>query len=441
MENHSEAAMMRLVEPLTVAFKGKGLATLVKRVWTIEQRYGLGAAGMDRSLTRLFQVLRQFDCRATLPVTAVALARNSAIIQKYQAQGVEFAIHGYRHIDYSQLSMEEQCAHFRQAGQVFRDSGIRFDGFRCPYLRWNDHTLAALRQSGFTYDSSAGLVWDLGDDHTSDSYQRVLSFYGAQPAADYLALPYFDTASGMVRIPYCLPDDESLIERLRWRSSAEMAQVWPTMFQQIYEQGELFTLGLHPERVEACSSALVATLKQVRALASAVWCARLSEIAAWWKARYAATVDVADIQGDLLQLTVDGPKGTTLLLRQLSVKTTTEPWFEGYLHASEIPCVVRADRRPFIGVSPGTSPALISFLKQQGYILEVASDPSLYPLYLDQASFSRGDERPLLREIELSDFPLARLGRWPNGARSALAVTGDIDALTFWDYGLRFIGR
>ena len=47
----------------------------------------------------------------------------------------------------------------------------------------------------------------------------------------------------------------------------------------------------------------------------------------------------------------------------------------------------------------------------------------------------------LLAQIEGGDFPLVRLGRWPNGARSALCVTGDIDALTIWDYGLRFLGR
>jgi hypothetical protein len=32
------------------------------------------------------------------------------------------------------------------------------------------------------------------------------------------------------------------------------------------------------------------------------------------------------------------------------------------------------------------------------------------------------------------------LGLWPAGARSALAVTGDIDALTLWDFGLRLLG-
>lgn len=432
--------MIRLIKPFIVALKGKGKVTLFKRVWTIGQRYGLTAARMDRSLTLLSRILRQFDCWATLPITAVTVARNSAIIQRYQAQGMEFAIHGYRHVDYSQLSLDEQCAHLCKAGRILQGHGIRFDGFRCPYLRWNEHTLTALTEAHVSYDSSPSLAWDVGEEHTTESYYRVLRFYGAQPAADYLALPYLDTAEKLVRIPYCLPDDESLIERMRWRSPAEMNQVWPAVFRQIHEQGGLFTLGLHPERVEDCASALIATLRQVRAARPAVWCARLSEIAAWWKARYFAVVDVTDIQDHVLQLTVNCPAGTTLHLRSLDVQTAAHSWGDGYQFASEMPCVVRAKKRPFIGVSPDSAPALLSFLKQHGYIVEISSKPDLYYYYLDRSSFSRQEERPLVAQIEAADFPLARLGRWPNGARSALAITGDIDALTLWDYGLRIFG-
>jgi peptidoglycan/xylan/chitin deacetylase (PgdA/CDA1 family) len=414
---------------------------LLKRVWTIGRHYGWTIAKMDRSLGRLFRILEQFDCWATLPVTAVALARNSAIIQKYQAQGTEFAIHGYRHIDHSQLSLEEQSAHFHKAAQIFRDRGIHSSGFRGPYLRWNNDTLTALSQANLRYDSSMSLVWDVGERHTTDSYYRVLSFYGALPATDYPVLPCLDTAKNLVRIPYCLPDDESLVERLRWNSPAEMDQVWPTIFYQTHQQGELFTLGLHPERMDDCSNALVTTLEKVQAVAPAVWCARLNEIAAWWKTRYAAVVDFTDTQEDVLQLAINGPEETTLLLRSLEVETATEPWFDGYQRASETPCTIHTSKRPFIGVSPGTAPALISFLKQQGYVLETSPNPDLYSFHLDQSSFSRQEERPLIAQIEEASFPLVRMGRWPNGARSAMAITGDIDALTLWDYGLRFLGR
>jgi hypothetical protein len=102
---------------------------------------------------------------------------------------------------------------------------------------------------------------------------------------------------------------------------------------------------------------------------------------------------------------------------------------------------LRAPLRPFIGLSPVTSPDLAGFLRQQGYIVETSEEGHLYSYYFDQSEFTASQKRVLLSQIEETDRPLLRLGRWPNGARSALAITGDIDALTLWDYGLRFLGR
>ena len=219
--------MMRLIKPIAVALKGKGPSTTIKRAQTIGKRYGMTVAKMDRSLESLAGILQQFDCRATLPITAVALARHGAAIHKYQSQGIEFAIHGYLHVDYSQLSSKEQLSHLREAVQVFRDHDIDYDGFRCPYLRWNEHTLTALGQNNLNYDSSTSLVWDVEKKHITESYDRALSFYGARSAADYPALPALEATDGLVRVPYCLPDDEALVERLRWNGSGEMNGVWP----------------------------------------------------------------------------------------------------------------------------------------------------------------------------------------------------------------------
>jgi hypothetical protein len=434
--------MTSLIKPIAVALKGKGLAALSKRVITINQRYGLDAGKMDQALGQLAQILKEFDCRATLPITTVALARNSEVIKKYQAWGIEFAVHGYRHIDHSLLSQEEQNSHFHQAGQVFRQHGIRFNGFRCPYLRWNEATLAALSQNNFAYDSSPSVYWSVPEEHVTDSYVRALGFYGAKALADFPALPYLDLEHNLVRIPYCLPDDESLIERLEWGAPAEMNQIWPAMFRQTHVQGELFNLGLHPERTADCAQALVATLQEVQAVKSEVWCARLDEIAAWWRARSIVQVEVKQDRDDQWHLTANGPSGTTWLLRRLELKTPSEVWYDGYQRSSHpTSCIVLSQKRPFIGISPDASPNLVSFLQQQGYVIEISTAAELYPLYLDYRTFSAQQERSLLAKIEGDSFPLARLARWPNGARSALCITGDIDALTVWDYSLRFLGN
>lgn len=436
--------MEQLLKPVQVALKGKGLNTLLKRVWTINKRYGLTPVKMDLALHQLSRLLTLFDCRATLPITAVALGRNARIIQTYQVQGIEFAVHGLVHVDYSQLSLAEQQSHFKQAAHIFKTANIDFAGFRCPYLRSNENTMPALKDCGYQYDSSPSLYWSVDQNHITESYTRVLDFYGAKSIADYPSLPELDLETGLVRIPYSLPDDESLIERLAWSTPREMIAIWPSIFKDTYQKGELFNLGLHPERMPDCAEALIATLSSVQAYLPFVWRARLSDIARWWQAHAQATINLTQPDGNtdahIYHLQVIHPTNATLLTRSVTVKSQTEPWFNGYQRAIEQPCHFEAAQRPFIGLSPDVNPALTSFLKEEGYIVETTTDSSAYPLYFAQKTFTPSEKRTIIQQIETADFPLVRLGRWPNGNRSALCITGDIDSLTLLDYGARFMG-
>jgi hypothetical protein len=104
---------------------------------------------------------------------------------------------------------------------------------------------------------------------------------------------------------------------------------------------------------------------------------------------------------------------------------------------------VRADVRPTVAVHPSSSERLPAFLRAQGFVVEIADRGDGYARFLHRERFATEDEGPLLRELEpeLDRPPLLRMGRWPGGARSALSVTGDVDALTIWDYASRFVGR
>jgi hypothetical protein len=208
-----------------------------------------------------------------------------------------------------------------------------------------------------------------------------------------------------------------------------------------YELGELFTLQLHPERIVLCRDALAAVLAQARALEPAVWLARLDEIATWWRARSATVTQVTEADDGTWLVTVEGPPGTTIMVRGVEPVEGAQPWDGRYLYISSSTCTVRAARRPVVGLSSGCPPSLGAFLSQQGYVCETMQEAGACALYLNQPDFAPEDERRLLTSLEESTVPLLRLGRWPNGARSALAITGDIDALTIWDYALRAIGR
>lgn len=427
------------MNPIAIAIKGKGILNVLRRGMSIAGRYGITPDKLDQALALFATILRQFECSATFPITTVALQRNPHIIRKYQAQGIEFAIHGYRHVDYSRLSIEEQSAHLQSAQQVFAQAGVQAQGFRCPYLRSSPATLQALSQHGLAYDSSQALAWNVLNGKETPAYLRVLDFYGTLPARHYPSLPSLQ--GDLVCIPYSVPDDEAIVERLSLASPDEGSTLWQAILQRTYELGELFVLGLHPERIAPCRKPLSDTLAAARRLAPSVWIARLDEIANWWRARAAATVQISDAGDHQVKITVEGPPGVTVLARGVQVQTATAIWANNYRQVGELSFSAPANKRPFIGVAPSSSPRLTSFLRQQGYVVETGADARACAFYIEQADLPEQDERAILSRIEQAEFPLVRLGRWPNGARSALCVTGDIDALTLWDYGLRLMGR
>ena len=427
------------MNPFSIATKGKGIFGTVKRANTIRRRYGLTPLQMNRQFSQFVRVLKQYGCGATFPITAIALARARGFVHKYQDQNIEFALHGYYHVDHTQLTLEQQLEYLENALEIIQDDGGICTGFRCPYLRWNEDTITAIRQAGFSYDSSQSLAWDVVDEVKTLAYERVLDFYGAIPANRFPALPHLE--NDLVRIPYCLPDDEALVERFQLSSTESMIRIWDRILKESYRLGELFTLGLHPERIAHCMIPLQRILQTARQLSPPVWFANLGDIASWWKDRTESRVTTQQVNDQEYELCVSGPKRITVLSRNVEMITPTVPW-DGAFHRGPGDTIrFRADRRPFIGLSPSSPPHLASFLRQQGYIVESAKDSQNYTYFLDRPNFVYEDQRRLLEEIEQQDFPFVRLGRWPDGARSALCVTGDIDALTIWDYSMRLIGR
>jgi len=430
---------------IVVAARAKGPLALCKRARSITSRYGLTPGKMDRALHQFAQMLKRFDCGASFPVTTVALQRNSGTIAKYLDQDIEFAVHGYTHVDYTRLGLEEQMIHLRRAREAFASVGLVANGFRSPYLSRGAHLDAAIEAAGFSYVSNQPIMWDVLDadafvPSTYASYRRAIDFYDPWSASERVSLPQL--RDRIVEIPVSLPDDEILIDRLGGGTNGLVAKTWRRILYESYRRGELFTIQLHPERIARCAAALSSVLAEARTLTPAVWLARLDEIAVWWRERTAAVVDVVEAGDGALRLSVAGPPGTTILVRGVGVGESTEPWAEGYLQVKDVTAItIYCERRPFIGVSPDSPPTLADFLRQQGYIVQAAVDERSYAFYLDRTDFTAADESLLLAQIEDADFPLVRLGRWPDGARSALAVSGDIDALTLWDYGLRFLGK
>jgi peptidoglycan/xylan/chitin deacetylase (PgdA/CDA1 family) len=421
--------------------KSRGIKNLFLRIISVLSRFGLTSGKFEKILRKFGLITASLGCVPTFAITAVTLKRHPKVIQELSRQGVEFAVHGHIHVDYGVISSEEQNRHFDKAIETFKSCGIPFTGFRAPFLRINGETLPVLDSLGFPYDSSSSVHWDVLDsagypDQAWGEYQRLLDFYQSQKAGDCLVLPR--SQDGFIEIPVSIPDDEAMVERLGITRGRNIGAIWQEILQKSYDRGELFTLQLHPERISLCETALKDTVKLARQFNPPVWVATLREIAGWWREKNGFEFEISEVGRGRYSVNASCSGRATILFKQCNVSAPAEKWYDGYQSVMARDFILESHTRPAIGVALNTSPAAISFLKNEGYALEKSDQPGNYGIFLNNlAQFSAVDEKPLAEYLEHSGAARLRFWRWPDRARSALSVTGDIDAMTLIDFALR----
>ena len=430
---------------LKYALRNKGWASVLRRGKMIVQRYGITSNNMKENLELFEKILDKYGCGATIPIPAAILQRHGKkAMQEFNNQCFEFAIHGFVHNDYSTLSRHEQGEQLQKAIDIFNDLGVNAEGFRGPYLGWNEDTLAVLKNAGIAYDSDETFIRDMIDEGMFPSryrsaYHKVLGMYKPKNAREYIVMPHI--VNGLVRIPVSLPDDEMLVDRLNI-SDSEIGEVWKYMLDESYERGELFTLQLHPERIRICARALETVLAESRNRNPCIWIAQLRKIADWWKERSEFSFEIIEDGNREYVVDIDCSRGATILLKNIENEGAKE-WYDS-CKTIEITkrFKVKSSYRPFIGVCPGAPEGLVSFLKEEGFYVEESTAKDKFKIYFDfdRNDFEEKDKLSIIRKIDGSDSPLVRIWRWPQGARSALSITGDIDAMSVWDYARRIIG-
>jgi peptidoglycan/xylan/chitin deacetylase (PgdA/CDA1 family) len=395
-----------------------------------------------------------------------------------QDAGAEIAVHSYDHVDLAAYPLAVAQEQLLRAMDAFARHGIEAHGFRCPYLSCTDELLDSSTAEMFRYSSNRGIDWNGWQDRvaehsgvdqvaqqsgvdkvpersgvsqtgrfTSVIYDTLQGFYQAPSAQERVCVPW--RRAHLVEIPLCLPDDLELFDglHLTWQ---EVAQVWLYILHQTHQRGEMFMLLYHPELAWRCREAFLVALNEAHRLTPAVWLARLQEIAAWWeeKAGFSHAVFTADAG---LQVVLHCSGRATILARGLPPSPADAPWGrvpehsgvdKGYWRITSRVLTVPAAMRPFVGLPAQTPPAVADFLKEQGYLLEIGADAQRCAVYLDDATLSRlTSQVALINHIESTPGPLLRYGRWPDGAKSAFCISGDLDALSLWDYASRlFVG-
>jgi putative urate catabolism protein len=235
-------------------------ATVGRRDLNAESMFEYGSRAGFWRVHRLFA---KHGLPLTVYAVGQALARNPAAAHAMVEAGWEVASHGWRWIDYLELSEDEERAHIRRAIEAIEQAcGQRPVGWYTGRISENTRRLV-VEEGGFLYDS--------------DSY------------AD--ELPYWVNVAGRAHlvIPYTLDANDFKFLLVNGFVTAEQFHDYLVdSFEQLYaEGGRMMSVGLHcrivgrPGRTPALDRFL-AHVKQYRD----VWITTRAEIARHWHAHH-----------------------------------------------------------------------------------------------------------------------------------------------------------
>jgi peptidoglycan/xylan/chitin deacetylase (PgdA/CDA1 family) len=414
----------------------------VARLAVLLRRYGLSSALAEQRVVQGVRFLAQYGCSPTFPTPGRVVANNGSLCRRLQDAGAELAVHGYDHLDFRHLSPGERKKQFCRAAEAFHKAGIRLDGFRLPYLGYTDEVRQAVPEGLFNYSSNKAVWWDVvGDDAkgaATATFHRLCHYYQPQPAETTAVVPRM--TGNVLEIPASLPDDLLLFDGLRF-GPEQVAQVWLDILHRSHARGELFVLLFHPETFELCVPAFKLVLQEAAGLSPPVWIAPLREVSQWWKEKAGFRVTVRQEAGALFLEFECSPRGT-VLIRNMETRARTRRWDNQYHVLQERSLRVSAGALPFIGMSADVPSGSVAFLRDQGYLVETGESAPHCALYLDGDTVTGlRNEVELIRHIESTPTPLVRFWRWPAETRSALCITGDLDAVSLRDYLGRLFGR
>jgi peptidoglycan/xylan/chitin deacetylase (PgdA/CDA1 family) len=404
-------------------------------------RYDISPAKAADRIKRGMAMLAGHGCFPTFPTPGRIVQQYPKFIRDLQNAGAEIAVHGYDHLDLGALTPAEARAELERAVRVFNRAGIEVHGFRCPYLSCREEQLRSLPVGLFGYSSNKAIRWNVVPSDSVDSattvFDRIAGFYRAESSDSVIAVPRF--LANLVEIPVSTPDDLQLLDGLALGQTG-LREAWTAILHQTHSRGECFVVVFHPEAFDQCAMGLDGVLSKASSLLPTVWVTPLAGVSQWWKEKSKFTIEITQLPSGA-RIRFDCSERATVLVRNLATSAPTHDW-EGSYRVLDTRLLNLGDGRlPFIGLGPGVPKNTLSFLREQGYIVDASLEPSSCSIYLDEPTAARLNEVELVDYVESSPAQLVRFWRWPNEAKSALCVTGDLDALSLLDYAARLFSR
>lgn len=232
------------------SIRTKGVIGTIRRFFSMRKRYGLGEKKMKQNLNRYMEILGENDIPLTLFVPALVLDKHSEFIKSLKSELLEIGLHGYVHTDYRELNKDEIRHHITSAKKIFEENMLDVEGFRAPYLAWNDMLIKELSRT-ISYDSSQSYDSGVLDSNRTnyDKYEMIREYYS--PVDE----PAITERNGVTMIPVWLPDDEILVDRFGMKDE-QIGTYWVKMAKKAASKKAPLVIQLHPERIKYCQKAL-----------------------------------------------------------------------------------------------------------------------------------------------------------------------------------------
>jgi len=248
---HGDAASEAFLSEIVGAAPWEG-----QRHMNMESIYEYGSRAGFWRLHRMFT-------QAALPVTvfgvATALARNPQAVAGMLSAGWEIASHGYKWIDYRNVSKDQERQHIAKAIEI--------------HEQVTGHKPKGMYQ-GRSSENTLDLTMAAGFDYSADSYADDLPYYVAGPNGPFLIVPYTLDANDM---RFASPQG--------FNSGDQFYTYLKDSFDVLYKEGgRMMSVGLHcrlagrPGR----SASLARFLDYVQGHKD-VWVTRRLDIAEHWR--------------------------------------------------------------------------------------------------------------------------------------------------------------